>query len=970
MDRRNGRKSRCARVVCAALSWFMLCSSVAPLYVTAEEPATEPETAVPVSASEDTLISYAAYCQQNASVPAAAEEIILSGTACEVQGAVTQDAGAAFGEGIGAASWTVTVPADALYTVRIDYEALEGAGANMFFGLQADGVSPYDEAVQFLLTRLWENDGPTMTDGIGNEFAPDQKQLYQPQTAYMRDSNGFYNDPLQIRLNAGEHRLTLTGEDAFCRITEVRLVPPAVSLPYAQASAAYPNTPYAGKEIVIEGEDAARKSSRSLIPLSDGSDVSVQPNDPYIAKLNYIGGNNWKMNGDTLTWDVTVSESGLYKIGFCYRQNYVIGGTSYRRLLIDGKEPFAEAASLAFPYSTGWTYTELAADGDALPLYLEAGPHTLSLQVTLGEMSTFSGRLKALTDALGTLYREIVMITGETPDSNRDYALFSHIPNLEQRLNDALDEIAWLEAESYRINGKDGDSNVAVLKKIRVTVEQMLKRRFEAQKKKNAFYDGYASLSAWLYEAQNMALDIDAIVLAAPQSKVERGQASLWAQFTYSVQRLIGSFIYDYSTISGGGEDATEHLTLWVNWSREQAMVLNNLIATDFTPKEKIDVTVRVTNASLLQAILSGNGPDCSLSVSRTLPVNLAMRGSLCELSRFDGYDEMLTQFIPNACEPYMYKGGCYALPSTQQFYMMFYRTDVFRELELKAPTTWDEFREVSSILMMNNLQIGLPYSEITDMGQVDGGVSSLSIFPSLLAQKGLSLYNPEQTKTVLTSDIDVMQTFVYWTDFYTEYGLPKSYNFFNHFRTGLMPLAIQNYTTFATLEAAAPGIKGKWKMVPIPGFAQEDGSVNNAQTGFGNGAVILKMTEAPEAAWKLLKWWCGESTQARYAANLESVIGVSSRYSTANVEALKSLGWTSETWRSLKAQWDRVEELPELPGGYYVARAIDQAYWNVTEIGAGSKDMLLKWGKIADDEIERKINQYTNRRGTVAWQE
>ena len=103
---------------------------------------------------------------------------------------------------------------------------------------------------------------------------------------------------------------------------------------------------------------------------------------------------------------------------------------------------------------------------------------------------------------------------------------------------------------------------------------------------------------------------------------------------------------------------------------------------------------------------------------------------------------------------------------------MMFYRTDIFEQYGLvdengkaKPPATWDEFLEYASILMLNNMQVGLPYTELTDIGQVNGGVASLNIFPSLLMQQGLSLYNEDRTGTSF-NEVETMRVFEEWTDY------------------------------------------------------------------------------------------------------------------------------------------------------------------------------------------------------------
>ena len=167
-----------------------------------------------------------------------------------------------------------------------------------------------------------------------------------------------------------------------------------------------------------------------------------------------------------------------------------------------------------------------------------------------------------------------------------------------------------------------------------------------------------------------------------------------------------------------------------------------------FSVKHDINVEINITNATLLQAILSGNGPDCALQVSRSEPINLAIREGVYNLTNFDDYEQVLENFQGDASAPYWYERdgsrGLYALPDTQNFYMMFIRTDIFNELGLKIPTTWEEFDRVSDMLLRQNMQVGLPYVQITEMTQVNRGAGALSIFPTLLRKRAA----PFTTKT------------------------------------------------------------------------------------------------------------------------------------------------------------------------------------------------------------------------------
>ena len=948
----------------------LLCQCLLVAPVSAEKAAADantvdktPTTTTVTAADND----YNAYIEKMPN-DLATQAIVLNAADATVNAGVTMKEDVALMSDDGIVTWKTEIPASGWYTVAYTYSGVEGtSGADIELGLKVDGKYPYSEAERFVLPRIWVNDGPMREDSNGNQFAPEQKEHYEARKQPMRDVNGFISEDLRIYLTAGEHKLAVEtfGEDVLLYALHLDVPTVLPTLEEKKAEWEAQGLYYTGEEIVVEVEGVEaniEKSDRSIIGQSDSSTPGVRPPDgeadAFVQKVNYIGGANWSMPDETITWKVVAPQAGVYKVGFHFRQNYLINATSYRSIKVNGEHQYAEQMSLAFNYKNSWQFDDKVVNGEELLVYLKEGENTVTLAVTLGEMNQFSAKMESLILRLGQMYREIIAITGETPDAGRDYDLFTRIPDLADRMLAFQDEIDLMIAERTDENG-DIDDIAALLKKMNVVLDKMVTKGYEAQNYKGNYYDNYSGLSAQLQEMKNMALDIDCMVFAAPEKEYVRSGGTFWEKTWFGVERFIASFLLDYNTAAGVTDGERTNLTLWVNWSRDQTLVLNSLINGHFsTENPDISVTVRMTNASLLQGIMSGNGPDCSLSDARVTPVNMAMRGALVDLSQFEDYEEVSKWFVEGADIPYRYNGGVYGLPSTQQFYMLFYRTDIFEQYGLSVPNTWDEFLEVASILMLNNMQVGLPYTELKDIGLTNGGVASLNIFPTLLLQKDLSLYNKDMTGTSFT-EVEVMQTFEDWTDYYSKYNLPKEYSFFNRFRIGLVPMAIQSYGQYSALSAAAPEIKGKWDMAEIPGTLREDGTIDRTQAGFGNACMILELSEHKEEAWRLLKWWMREDTQYRYALDIESILGVAGRYTSANMAATLSLDWGKEANRTLERQWNNVEEVAEIPGGYYVARAVDQAFWNVLSMNANPKDMMKKWGEVADVEITTKINQY-----------
>lgn len=835
-----------------------------------------------------------------------------------------------------------SVEEEGLYNIAVCYVASKDAVGQLSVGLKIDGEYPFESASKFKLPRTYINYGDKRIDGSGNEFAPEQKEIFEIREYRLSDYGSFQTEPCKFYFSAGTHSIAIDALSLPLTVTCIKICAVEQSLNYSEVSEDYVNyIKYDGDEILIEGEDAIYKSDSDLGAKTDSTDANVYPCDPYVQRINYIGGSNWSDTGDTLYWEITVPKTGLYRLSFHYRQSYILNGNSYRSLMIDGKLPFTEAGMISFPYGNSWLMLTVS-DSEGVPylFYLTEGKHTLSLSVTLGPLAEFCSELEAVSYDIGTMYRQLVMVTGENPDSNRDYNLFSQIPNFAENLETAEKTLRKLASNYEELSGTSGGSTVSILESMANTINSMLKYKYRAQSYKSSFYSNYSSITAAMYDMLNMPLDIDTIVLSGENREIEKGSKGFTTKLAYSTKRFIASFVVDYNNISGDSE-SDNSITLWINWGRDQAQVLDFLIQSDFTEKTGIPVNLKITNASLVQGILSGNMPDCALQQSRTEPVNLAMRDALYDISKFEDYEDVITRFADNAVKPYEYKGGVYGLPDTQSFQMLFVRTDIFDEMSLETPKTWEDFIGITKILASNNLETGIE-----------------SVFNVLLYQNGGDLYNSDLNATDLMSD-ESIAAFEDYTDFFVKYDCPKSFNFYNRFRTGLMPMGIQNYSMYATLKATAPEINGRWMMYELPGTVTADETVNNSAIGTGTACVVLKDTGHEKQAWEFLKWWTDEDVQMQFTNSLESVLGISGRVATATVGTVKRLSWDGQNLTNLLSQWEKVGEFNEVPGSYYVGRSIEQAYWNVIENEKNPRDMLYEWSNVADAEIKRKISQY-----------
>ena len=883
---------------------------------------------------------YTAYLAENSGYSAAAEEI-----KAEYSG----------GAPVGRSEIQVNVPSDGLYTFGMSYKANDDKISELEIALEIDGAFPFEQAEKLSFHRHFKDRDGKRVDGLGNEFNAEQIPVDEFYTEFAYDVTKQTYEPYLFRFSAGVHSLTISCEQGFELNCIVLGVPETVSEYSAPSDT---SKLYRGEDIIIEGESAVEKNSYWLVPKYDNASVAVSPQSVRTSTLNYIGGSNWKTAGETIYWKTPELEAGYYQLGVSFRQSTVLGGKAYRRLTVDGSLPFAQAAAIGFSYNDRWQQSFIS-DSEDNPylIYLSAGEHILALTVVPGEVQEVIKLLNETVSDLGELYLDITMITGETVDAYRDYDLFSQIPDMAQRLEKMSDSLESAAEQLSAIYGQKSGTHLSVIKNMARITGLMIENRYTAHRYKSEYYNCYTALASALQEMSSIPLDIDKLSLTAPGRKQPFEKKSYFSQLAFSVQKFIISFSQNYNSVSET-EDNGSQITVWINWGRDQAQVFNALIQSGFTEKTGIGVNVKLASASVVQAMISGKGPDCILQQARSEPVNLAMRGALLDLRQFDDLDEVLERFQPNAAVPYMYKNGVYGLPDTQNFFMMFYRKDILDKLGLEPPETWDEFRVLIKHLARRNLTVYLPNNVATNAANVNAGVGSLNIFPTLLLQNGLSLYSEDGRSTALSSP-EVMTVFQEWTDYYKKSGVLKSMDFYNRFRTGTCPLGISPYSMYTTLKAAAPEINGLWSVKQLPGTTAADGSVRHTTAGSGSACSILKVSENREEAWEFLKWWTSAETQLAYSNEIEALLGSTGRVAVSNIKALKNMSWEPEMKAEVLAAWGNVTEIPEYPGGYYVARSIYQSFWNVVNSNYTAKDVLLKYSKQADAEMAQKWSQY-----------
>ena len=855
----------------------------------------------------------------------------------------------------GEVTYGISAEESGIYCLEMTYFPMEKFSFSPQFSISIDGQIPYSTASRITLNTVWTDETEIYTDSKGNQVRPAQVRYGMWITETVKDTDGLFSDPLIFYLEKGSHEVKFTSSRAGFALSKFRFFSPNELPSYselpelADTDVTVDSTP--DNIFRIEGENALYRSDSSISAVYDGTSYLLSPSDPCKVVYNVLGG-NWKKANQKAVWKISkksIKSDGWYRIGVKARQNQMRGFCSCRRIYIDGNVPCRELDSVKFSYSNDWNLTVPSADGEEIYVYLTADrDHFFSMECVAGEIGGSIRRLEDITAELNSCYRKIVMITGTSPDRYTDYYVHEKIPDLIKDFTRISGELKDIQKNIESIADSSG-SEASVAETMYVILDKCIEKPLKIPLYLSQIKNSITSVSAWCREYRDQPLEVDYIEFASKNCKFSDCREKLWESIKFSFRAFTGSFFEDYSVISDVKGRGT--VNVWVNTGTEQAQIIKEMTENQFMRSTGIPVAVNLVQGGIAEACIAGKEPDIALFIGGEFPVVLASGGLLEPLDGMEGFSDVKSRFQKNALTHYQYMNSTYGIPVTQNFPMMFYRTDILSELGFSSPPeTWTQLTDMLSSIQRNYMSAGLVLPSVNISPATETGHT----FALLMLQQGLGYYNSEQSETVFDS-AKAVQAFEQWTDLYTKYGFEQSYDAFSRFRTGEYPIVISDYTFFNQLDTASPEIKGLWNFCQVPGTELPDGTVSHSANSNVSGAVIFSSSDKKQEAWEFVKWFTGTDAQTEYGIRCEGLFGTLGRFSTANTEALKRLSWSESELERLFSQREELSEIPVLPSSYAVTRNIMNAFRETVNSGENARDSLLWNNRDINYEIARK---------------
>lgn len=847
----------------------------------------------------------------------------------------------------------IDVPVSGRYVMSFDYLSYDESILPVEMGMKIDGGYPFYEARSMKFETTWVSDGVDV-DRYGNEIVSLPDKLIRWEHKEVMDASYRYSDPLPVELTAGVHKLELNIQEGTLLLGNISLEAPGDVAEYAGSTKAEGNA-----LITIEAEDFYQRNDSSIHAIGEyGS--SLSPLSATTTVLNIIDEDSFNEAGQTVSYQFHVDNAGYYYIGMNYRQSEKNDFPVFVDWKIDGEIPNSAFKSYQVEAANKFRTVTLTDDNDdKLSVYLEPGDHTISLTISADNLRYALEAVDEIMSGISDLSLEVTKVTGTNKDKYRDLKLTRYIPDVQDRLLGWVDELYSLaeQAQPY-VNAKSPDKVAAFsylliaanqLKSLAEKPNELVYRVDELSTSVNSINTQIANFVDLINDND---LSIDRIYIYQDGARLPKGQ-NIFQSIGTSLKRFGYSFMGQSYSASNTDES---HIQVWVNRPRTYVEIMQKMIDEKFTPETgiEVDLSIMTDAQKLILSNASGDTPDIATGINYSIPFDLAIRGSLVDLSKFDNYKEVFGRYSEGLLVPSVVGDGLYSLPETMNFYVMFYRTDILSKLGLSVPNTMDELIAMLPDLQMRGLNVYYPTAAMLVMRNFHGTTP-------IIYQMDGALYGNTALDILVDSEATV-EGFTELTELFTLYDLPVDVpNFYQHFRNGDLPIGIADFNSYNLILNAAPEIANSWSIALVPGIeAEETGEVKRYMSGGAESTVMFSSDdEREQKAWQFMEWWSRADIQAEFGQRLQILYGDEYIWPTANLEAFERLPYPTSDKDIILTQAQYILETPRLLGSYMMERELSNAFNDVVVNGDTVRSRIDEVAKTVLRETERKLEEF-----------
>lgn len=852
-------------------------------------------------------------------------------------------------------SANVNVTAAGEYYISLTYSVKDSDSSDIELELMLDG-----KTVRGRVPALWQDATKDYeVDRNGDQVIPSQEAYGGEVTDIVTDDLSVNVSDLVLELDEGLHSLKLKSVNRNVEISELRIFTKKDVIGYSEYIKQFSNAKAVGEIVPIEGEAYSLKSESQIRGRSTKNPI-LTPYKSGKKSVCVLDGSTWSAPSQKVMWQFSVPKDGLYELAMHYSQYIDTNQDAFRTVEIDGSVPFKELESVAIRATQSGeyeNYTLSDKNGNPYRIYLTAGQHTVSMQVTMGEFEAIYNRLFDLMNEINAIGLNFQKLSAGSTDSNRTWDVEALLPGVLDELSAIADRIDAVYADLEKITGEKptyADSLVYAADSLRKLIEKprVLPNKTDLLNVGDNSVSKY--LGTVLSKLVSGSISVDTLYFCSGKSAPEK-KVSVFTYLKEGIFEFLKTFAGNYvNTYNADITQKNASLSVWVNRSIQYTDILQQLLDKGYNKQnnDSIKLSIMPSEQKLILANASGTNPDVVLGVGSATPFDFAIRKAAKNLSEYEDFSEFYkTNFNAASVTSFSYDNGVYAIPETMDFNILYYRKDILKNIGLDVPDTWDDVRYMMATLLGYGMNFYIPLS-------ASSGYKSFAVTSPFFFQHSAVIYSEDGSKVSFNSreGMDALNEMI---DLYKVYSMQQAVpSFYNSFRYAELPIGIGNSQLYLQLTSAAPELSGLWDIAPAPG-TEVDGEVVRYQPANVTACMIFKNTKHSDEAWEFLKWWMSAEVQSEYSYTMRCTYGSEYFWCSANLNAFDSLPLSEEHKQVILEQWRWQKEMPRHPANYMVERSVSNIWNNVVVNGSMLSDEVDNAVINSNREILRKLEEF-----------
>lgn len=220
-----------------------------------------------------------------------------------------------------------------------------------------------------------------------------------------------------------------------------------------------------------------------------------------------------------------------------------------------------------FSYDDAWQVSNLATpSGEEFLLYFVKASTPIRLEVTLGEFANVIAQVDNIIYSLNNCYRSIMMITGSSPDTFRDYKFDVLIPDIIQQMSDNLAELKAIVAHIQELTAEEsGSSFTSSFNTLINDLELMTERPSVIAKKLESFKSNLGTISTWMVNATSQPVGFDWVQITPESEELPKANSNFFENVVHQAKMFASSFYMDYNNVgrTEASLQGTREVTVW-----------------------------------------------------------------------------------------------------------------------------------------------------------------------------------------------------------------------------------------------------------------------------------------------------------------------------------------------------------------------------------------------------------------------